>query len=115
MITSSDLLYIVIPLTNSVGNVLLKLSISHKKNNNYSRFIVMQLAGYTTFIIVMALSYIFLLTHDASFFVLLFSLNYLVTLYASRWFLNEHYTSRDVIYDGLMVIGICIFYWGQSH
>ena len=114
MITS-DLLYVVIPLINSLGNVLLKLSIEEKRKNRQLRFIIIQLSGYSTFILVIIFSYIFLLTHNASLFVLIFSLNYLSTLYASRWILKDHYTTQSVMYDAVMVVGIVIFYFGQNH
>ena len=108
----SDAFYVVIPLTNSVGNILLKLSTGEKKKGNLVPFLVMQLLGYSTFIIVMVFSYMFLLTHDANYFVMIFSLNYLVTVYVSRWFLKDAFTLRDVKYDFLVVVGIVVLYSG---
>lgn len=110
--TLSDVFYVVIPFTNSLGNALLKLSIEKRKKINKQRFIMMQLMGYSTFVIVMVFSYMFLMTHAASLFVVIFSLNYLATLYVSRWFFKDNYAIRDVIYDALVVVGIVIFYWG---
>jgi hypothetical protein len=109
----SDALYAFIPLTNSVGNVLLKLSITERKRDNFFQFMVMQALGYSGLIGVMALTYVFLINHDASQLVLIFSLNYLATLYVSRWYFNDVYTLRDVRYDLLMVFGIVIFYFGR--
>lgn len=108
----SDAFYVVIPFTNSIGNVLLKLSIEEKKKGIFMSFLVMQLLGYSTFITVMVFSYMFLLTHNVNYFVLIFSLNYLVTLYVSRWILKDTFTLRDVKYDFLVVVGIVVFYWG---
>lgn len=110
----ADAFYVAIPLTNSVGNILLKLSIGERKRGNISGFLLMQLFGYSTFIVVMFFSYLFLLSHDAHFFVLIFSLNYLATLYVSRWFLKEQFTLRDVKYDLLVVFGIVVFYLGGN-
>ena len=54
------------------------------------------------------------MSHDASLFVLIFSLNYLATVYVSRWFLEKKFLSKKIIYDILVVAGIVIFYWGFS-
>lgn len=108
----SDAFYVLIPLTNSLGNVLLKLSIGALEKGIRSKYWIMQALGYGTFVVVMLFSYLFLLTHDANYFVLIFSLNYLATLYVSRWFLREKFTLRDVKYDAFMVIGIVLFYLG---
>lgn len=108
----ADVLYVAIPFANSIGNVLLKLSVGEKQKGKQSHYVTMQLLGYGTFIVVMIFSYLFLLTHEAKFFVLIFSLNYLATLYVSRWFLNDAFTLRDVKYDLLVVFGIFVFYWG---
>ena len=110
----SDAFYVAIPLTNSVGNILLKLSIGERERRNKSRFLLMQLLGYSTFIVVVFFSYLFLLSHDANFFVIIFSLNYLATLYVSRWFLKERFTLRDVKYDLVVVVGIVVFYLGGN-
>lgn len=110
----ADAFYVAIPLANSVGNILLKLSIGERERRNKSRFLLMQLLGYSTFIVVVFFSYLFLLSHDANFFVIIFSLNYLATLYVSRWFLKERFTLRDVKYDLVVVVGIVAFYLGGS-
>jgi hypothetical protein len=110
----ADLLYVVIPLLNSSGNILLKLSVNETKNGYWPRFILMQFAGYITFIVVLIFSYMFLMTHKASLFVLILSLNYLATIYMSRWFLERKFICRDMTYDALIVAGIFIFYWGSK-
>jgi len=110
----SDVFYVAIPLANSAGNVLLKLSVGEARKANRLRFLLLQFAGYGIFVMVAGFSYMFLMTHDASLFVVIFSLNYLTTLYASRWFLGEAYATRDVMYDALVIVGIVIFFSGSS-
>lgn len=110
----SDLFYIAIPLTNSAGNVLLKLSLFEREKGAWRWFLIMQSLGYATFLVVAVFSYLFLMSHDASLFVLIFSLNYLATVYVSRWFLEKKFLSKKIIYDILVVAGIVIFYWGFS-
>lgn len=110
----SDAMYGLIPFANGLGNVLLKLSVERRKAGSMRAFVVMQLGGYGTFVGVIWFSYLFLIDHDASMFVLVFALNYLATLYMARWLLRETFYLRDVAFDALVVAGSVIFYLGRG-
>ena len=109
----TDGLYILIPVTNSIGNMLLKLSLSHRTEGRQQSFLLRQLSGYAMFVMVIVQSYLFLLDHSASVFVIILALNYLATIYSSRWFLKEHFTRREIISDAGMVAGIILFALGS--
>lgn len=109
-----ELLYIVIPLINSIGNITLKCSVNLLNRKKTISFLLLQTIGYISFLTVMGLSYIFLLTHSASLFVIIFSLNYLSTMHAAKWYFGESSAKNDVYYDIIILVGIFIFYCGQS-
>lgn len=112
--TLSDLLYLFIPATTTIGNILLKLSINQRKQGKLLNFYLAQLIGYSTFIIVVVLSNIFLLDHAASEFVVIFACNYLAVIYSSRWLFRERPSPKEVLYDLLIVVGIILFFMGNE-
>lgn len=109
----ADLLYLLIPFTNSLANILLKVSLRRRITGQTAHFILMQLAGYSLFVIVLAMGYVFLLRHEANHFIIILALNYLAAMYSSRLLLKEPWSLRDAGCDAWIATGIVIFSLGK--
>ena len=110
----TDCLYFLIPITNSVGNILLKVSVNRRAVKSFSWFVAVQCCSYGIFILVVAQSYLFLLQHEAKVFVIILALNYLATIYSSRWLLQETFSRQEVVSDIMLAGGIALFALGNQ-
>jgi hypothetical protein len=108
MITSGDAFYVVIPVANSVGNIALKLSVDRMKTHGRMQFALLQAVGYAIFVGVSASSYLYLVSHAASHFVIVLALNYLVTIYSARFLFDSRVSLRNFLCDCLMVAGMVV-------
>lgn len=111
--TFADTFYALIPLVNGGANMLLKISISHKQSGNVREFYTLQILGYLSFLIVVAMSYFFLRFHSAQSFVIFFPLNQIATTYMARLFLKESFNFKVVSYELMMLAGLGIFLLGR--
>lgn len=110
MMTLGDAFYVVIPVANSLGNIALKLSVDRMKTHGWIRFALLQAVGYGIFVGVSACSYLYLVSHPASNFVVILALNYLVTMYSARLVFDRRVSTRNLLCDALMVAGMVVFY-----
>lgn len=109
MIMSRDLFYVFIPVANSLGNIALKLSVDRMKTHGRMQFALLQAVGYAIFVVVSASSYLYLVSHPASYYVIVLALNYLATIYSARLLFDRRVSLRNFLCDCLMVAGMVVF------
>lgn len=109
MMTATDAFYIFIPVANSLGNIALKLSVDRMKAHGRLQFALLQAVGYAIFVGVSACSYLYLVSHPASYYVVVLALTYLVTMYSARLLFDRRISLRNFLCDCLMVAGMVVF------
>lgn len=101
------LIAILIVLSTSIGQILLKKGSIYRNDRNKSLLFIV--FGYFIFILTIGLSYLLMQLIPMKYFTIIMSLNYITVMFGTKIFLNEKLERKKIIGTILVAIGIFIF------